>query len=106
MKSAKTYQFQRNNYVIDVKHELTNSGAAPLEAFAYFQLVRDTKLPDGDSAMVPTYTGAGWNVGDIVSLISPSTDWITTGWESHTIAAIQTNTGLVLDAPLPTLEIL
>ena len=58
VKSAKTYQFQRNNYVIDVKHELTNSGAAPLEAFAYFQLVRDTKLPDGDSAMVPTYTGA------------------------------------------------
>jgi hypothetical protein len=52
------------------------------------------------ATLVPTYTGAGWNVGDIVSLISGSTDWITTGWEAHTIAAIQNNTGLVLDAPL------
>jgi len=58
VKSAKTYRFQRNSYVIDVKHELTNSGTAPLETFAYFQLVRDTKPPEGDSAMVPTYTGA------------------------------------------------
>jgi YidC/Oxa1 family membrane protein insertase len=58
VKSAKTYRFQRNNYLIDVRHELTNSGTAPLEAFAYFQVVRDTKPPEGDSAMVPTYTGA------------------------------------------------
>jgi len=57
VKSAKTYRFQRNNYLIDVRHELTNSGTAPLEAFAYFQVVRDTKPPEGDSAMVPTYTG-------------------------------------------------
>ena len=56
-KSAKVYRFQRNDYVIDVAHELTNSGATPLEFFAYFQLVRDTKPPEGDSAMVPTYTG-------------------------------------------------
>jgi YidC/Oxa1 family membrane protein insertase len=56
-KSAKIYRFQRDNYVIDVAHELTNTSAAPLEFFAYFQLVRDTKPPDGDSAMVPTYTG-------------------------------------------------
>jgi len=55
--SAKIYRFQRDNYVIDVAHELTNTSAAPLDFFAYFQLVRDTKPPDGDSAMVPTYTG-------------------------------------------------
>lgn len=57
-KAAKIYRFHRNSYVIDVAHEVTNTGAAPVEAFAYFQLVRDAKLPDGDSAMVPTYTGA------------------------------------------------
>lgn len=57
VKSAKTYRFQRNSYVIDVAHELTNSGAAPLEVFGYFQIVRDTKPPEGDSSMVPTYTG-------------------------------------------------
>ena len=57
-KAAKTYRFHRNSYVIDVAHEVTNTGAAPVEAFAYFQLVRDSKAPDGDSAMMPTYTGA------------------------------------------------
>jgi len=56
-KGAKIYRFQRNSYVIDVSHELTNGGAAPVDAHAYFQLLRDTKAPEGDSAMVPTYTG-------------------------------------------------
>jgi YidC/Oxa1 family membrane protein insertase len=58
VKSAKTYRFHRDSYVIDVAHELTNSTAAPLETFAYFQIVRDAKPPEGDSAMVPTFTGA------------------------------------------------
>jgi len=57
IKSAKTYRFHRDSYVIDVAHELTNSTAVPLETFAYFQIVRDSKAPEGDSAMVPTYTG-------------------------------------------------
>jgi YidC/Oxa1 family membrane protein insertase len=56
-KSAKTYRFQRNSYLIDIAHELTNTGTAPLETFGYFQIVRDTKPPEGDSSMVPTYTG-------------------------------------------------
>lgn len=57
LKSSKVYRFNRNSYSIDVTHELTNTGAAPLEVFGYFQLVRDAKPPEGDSAMVPTYTG-------------------------------------------------
>jgi YidC/Oxa1 family membrane protein insertase len=57
-KAAKIYRFHRNSYVIDVAHEVTNTGAAPVDAFAYFQLVRDSTPPEGDSAMVPTYTGA------------------------------------------------
>lgn len=57
-KAAKTYRFHRNSYVIDIVHEVTNTGAAPVDAYAYFQLVRDSKPPEGDSAMVPTYTGA------------------------------------------------
>ncbi len=57
-KAAKIYRFHRNSYVIDVVHEVTNTGTTPVDAFAYFQLVRDSKLPDGDSKMVPTYTGA------------------------------------------------
>lgn len=58
VKAAKVYRFRRNTYVIDITHELTNTGAAPVDAFAYFQLVRDEKSPEGDSKMVPTYTGA------------------------------------------------
>ncbi len=57
VKAAKIYRFRRNSYVIDITHELVNTGAAPIEAFAYFQLVRDSKAPEGDSKMVPTYTG-------------------------------------------------
>lgn len=57
VKSAKTYRFHRGSYVIDVAHELTNTGEQPIEPFAYFQLVRDAKPPEGDSMMVPTYTG-------------------------------------------------
>ncbi len=56
-KAAKIYRFHRGSYVIDIAHEVTNTGTAPVDAFAYFQLVRDSKPPDGDSAMVPTYTG-------------------------------------------------
>jgi YidC/Oxa1 family membrane protein insertase len=56
-KGAKVYRFQRDAYVIEVRHELVNSGSVPLEAHAYFQLLRDAKPPEGDSAMVPTYTG-------------------------------------------------
>jgi YidC/Oxa1 family membrane protein insertase len=57
-KAAKIYRFRRNSYVIDVVHEVTNTTADPLVTHAYFQLVRDSKPPEGDSAMMPTYTGA------------------------------------------------
>jgi YidC/Oxa1 family membrane protein insertase len=54
---AKTYRFRRNSYLIDVAFEIANKGAAPLEPHAYFQLVRDSNPPAGDSAMLPTFTG-------------------------------------------------
>ena len=57
-KVVKTYTFHRGSYVIDVSFEVTNPSSAPIEPYAYFQLVRDTKPPAGDSKMVPTYTGA------------------------------------------------
>jgi YidC/Oxa1 family membrane protein insertase len=56
--ATKVYRFSRGSYVIDVTHEVANSGTSPLQPFAYFQLVRDGKPPEGDSAMLPTYTGA------------------------------------------------
>jgi YidC/Oxa1 family membrane protein insertase len=57
VKVAQVYKFTRGSYVIDVSYEVQNGSEAALQPHAYFQLVRDRKPPDGDSAMLPTYTG-------------------------------------------------
>jgi YidC/Oxa1 family membrane protein insertase len=57
VKVAQVYKFTRASYVIDVTYEITNGAEKALQPFGYFQLVRDRKPPDGDSAMLPTYTG-------------------------------------------------
>src|SRR5688572_23444844 len=54
---AKIYTFRRGSYLIDVSYEIANKSPAPVQADAYFQHERDGKPPDGDSAMLPTYTG-------------------------------------------------
>ncbi|MDD5248099.1 MAG: membrane protein insertase YidC [Rhodocyclaceae bacterium] len=55
---AKTYIFHRGSYLIDLEYEVSNGGAAPLAASAYFQLVRDGKEPAGGSTRVAsTFTG-------------------------------------------------
>src|SRR2546425_502195 len=41
VKFAKTYTFRRGSYLIDVKHEVTNGGAAPLQPQLYVQLLHD-----------------------------------------------------------------
>jgi len=53
----KTYTFRRDSYVIDVALAVTNTGAEPVAAHAYFQLVRDQAPPDGSSKVMPTYNG-------------------------------------------------
>jgi len=58
VKATKIYRFHRASYVIDVSYEITNHGQTAIEPFGYFQLVRDSKPPVGDSSMLPTYTGA------------------------------------------------
>jgi YidC/Oxa1 family membrane protein insertase len=57
VKVAKIYTFERGSYTIGVQHEIQNGSAAALEPFAYYQLARDSKPPEGDSKMLPTYTG-------------------------------------------------
>ena len=56
-KVSKVYLFHRASYLVDVGYEIENTGATPLAASAYFQLVRDNIPPEGDSMFVPTYTG-------------------------------------------------
>ncbi|MBI2508830.1 MAG: membrane protein insertase YidC, partial [Betaproteobacteria bacterium] len=54
---TKIYRFHRGSYLADVAFEIRNQGAATMQPYAYFQLVRDGKPPAGDSAMMPTFTG-------------------------------------------------
>ncbi len=57
VKVTKVYTFRRGSYVIDVGYEIENKSATAVQSDAYFQLVRDSVPPVGDSAMLPTYTG-------------------------------------------------
>lgn len=54
---SKIFRFRRGSYLIDVSFELVNTGAAAIQPYAYFQLVRDDKPLPGDSTMRPTFTG-------------------------------------------------
>jgi len=57
VKVTKIYTFRRGSYAIDVGYEIENTSAAAIQPDAYFQIVRDSTPPAGDSAMLPTYTG-------------------------------------------------
>ncbi len=57
IKVAQVYKFARSSYVVDFTYEIINGSDKALQPHGYFQLVRDRKPPDGDSAMLPTYTG-------------------------------------------------
>jgi YidC/Oxa1 family membrane protein insertase len=54
---VKYLTFHRNSNLIDVKYEIKNNGNETINSTAYFQLIRDGNPPDGESKMVPTYSG-------------------------------------------------
>ena len=54
---AKTYTFKRGDYVVDVRHEVSNRGDAPTTPRIYLQLVRDGNPPPGESSLYFTFTG-------------------------------------------------
>jgi YidC/Oxa1 family membrane protein insertase len=54
---TKTYTFKRSSYVIGVRHELANAGAAPVSPQLYLQLARDGTPPEGESSFYFTFTG-------------------------------------------------
>jgi YidC/Oxa1 family membrane protein insertase len=57
VKLIKTYTLKRGAYDIGVRHEVINTGSAPVAPQLYLQLVRDgNKLP-GESAFYSTFTG-------------------------------------------------
>jgi len=57
VKLVKTYTLKRGAYDMAVRHDIVNTGTAPVSPQLYMQLVRDgNKLP-GESAFYSTFTG-------------------------------------------------
>jgi YidC/Oxa1 family membrane protein insertase len=57
VKLVKSYTLKRGAYDIAVRHEVVNTGTAPVSPQLYLQIVRDgNKLP-GDSSFYSTFTG-------------------------------------------------
>ncbi|HJV59575.1 MAG TPA: membrane protein insertase YidC, partial [Albitalea sp.] len=58
VKLVKTYVFHRGQYTIDVKHEVSNTGTAPVASpQIYLQLKRDGLAGPGGSSFYSTFTG-------------------------------------------------
>ncbi|MRW88139.1 membrane protein insertase YidC [Pseudoduganella sp. FT26W] len=57
VKLTKTFTFKRNDYVIGVRHDVTNTGAAPVSPTLYLRLAHDGNKPAGDSFFNSSYTG-------------------------------------------------
>ena len=56
-KLLKTYTLRRGSYVLDVKHEVVNTGAAPISPQVYMQLVRDGSTTESETPFYYTFTG-------------------------------------------------
>jgi YidC/Oxa1 family membrane protein insertase len=54
---VRTYKFQRGSYVVDVETQIINRGAAVVEGFPYYQILRLGQPPEGESALMHTFTG-------------------------------------------------
>lgn len=54
---TKTFTFKRGDYTIDVRHDVTNTGTAPVNPELYLQLVHDGNKPEGSSWFNPGFTG-------------------------------------------------
>ncbi|MDT9002340.1 membrane protein insertase YidC [Paucibacter sp. APW11] len=57
VKLVKTYTFKRGEYLIGVKHELVNAGAAAVTPQVYVQLVRDGAPAPGANGFYATFNG-------------------------------------------------
>ena len=57
VKLVKTYTLERGAYDLSVRHEIFNTGSAPVAPQLYLQLVRDGNKPEGESSFYSTFTG-------------------------------------------------
>jgi YidC/Oxa1 family membrane protein insertase len=54
---VRTYTFQRGSYVVDIDTQINNLGDSALEGFPYYQILRHGQAPEGESALMQTFTG-------------------------------------------------
>ena len=57
VKLTKTLTFKRGDYVIDMVHQVTNVGTAPVSPQLYLKLQHHGNKPEGDSYFTSSYTG-------------------------------------------------
>ncbi|WP_367066856.1 membrane protein insertase YidC [Oryzisolibacter sp. LB2S] len=57
VKLVKTYTLRRGAYDVAVRHEVVNTGSAPVNPQLYLQLVRDGNQPSGSTPFYSTFTG-------------------------------------------------
>ena len=57
VKLIKTWTLKRGSYDMAVRHEIVNTGTAPVSPQLYLQLVRDGNKPPGESSFYSTFTG-------------------------------------------------
>ena len=57
LRLTKTYTFRKGDYVIGIRHDVTNLGAAPVQPSLYLQLQHDGNKPANDSWFMSSYTG-------------------------------------------------
>lgn len=57
VKLTKTFTFKRGEYVIGVRHDVSNTGAAPVSPSLYMQLAHDGNKPVSDGYFNSSYTG-------------------------------------------------
>jgi YidC/Oxa1 family membrane protein insertase len=57
VKLIKTYTFKRDDYVIDVRHDVVNNSGAPISPTLYMKLVRDDRKPEGETKFYSAFTG-------------------------------------------------
>jgi YidC/Oxa1 family membrane protein insertase len=57
VKLTKTYTLRKGSYVIDLRHDVSNLGTAPVTPSLYLQLLHDGNKPEGDSYFNSSFTG-------------------------------------------------
>jgi YidC/Oxa1 family membrane protein insertase len=57
VKLTKTFTFKRGDYLVDMRHDVTNETQAPVAPSLYLQIEHDGNKPPGDSFFMSSYTG-------------------------------------------------